>query len=347
MTFRKNLSWRQKFGACKLYLEALYNGMCVGLTLTWTYNNERKEPITNYGLISANDCNTRHPSGWKLHGSNDGTNWVSLHTANDVYYTAFWQQKRFDYYSEKAYNRFRVTITACNNEDLPTAASCGTGTRFQIADYYLFAKRVEPDCPREGDYPPAMIGDTSYASCSEMYTGTRSKVCTETGFGEERNGCIPKAPKNVVFSETDYVFTQGVEITPITPLIVGVEVTVSIFPRLPDGLQIEEPTGTIFGTPSVVKEKKEYIITVKNKGGVTQTKINLSVVEAPTDYTPIIITSIIAVLVIIVVIVAIVMLMKKKNANKTANKTKHVKKVSSKKTNQMPVKAKKPAEVKI
>ena len=54
------------------------SGICEGVELIWSWNNDRREPIGRYGLVSGNDCNNRHPSGWTLYGSNDGENWTIL-----------------------------------------------------------------------------------------------------------------------------------------------------------------------------------------------------------------------------------------------------------------------------
>lgn len=310
--------------------------------MTWTYNNNRREPITNYGLISANDCNPRHPSGWKLHASNDGTDWVEMHAANDVFFTAYWQQKRFDYYNELAYNSFRVTITACDNVDLPTAATCGQGNRFQIADYYLFAKRVEPDCPREGAYPPAMVGDQAFADCPELYTGTRYKMCTASGFGEEWNGCVPKSPMRVQYEALDYIFIQGEAITPLVPVIIGAEVTVSIYPDLPAGLTVDKATGTISGTPTEVKDTKNYIVTAKNKSGSTQTRINIGVTKPPVNW--VLIGLLIAVAVVAVIAIMLAVLRKVgKGKVKAGKRTKK----AAKKNMKVTEKAKPTTEVKV
>ena len=47
------------------------SGICEGVELIWSWSNDRREPIGRYGLVSGNDCNNRHPSGWTLYGSND------------------------------------------------------------------------------------------------------------------------------------------------------------------------------------------------------------------------------------------------------------------------------------
>ena len=181
---------------------------CIGVSLTWTYNNQRREPINNYGLVSAGDCNTRHPSGWILEGSNDGQNWLQLHVAQNVMFTEYYQQKRFDFFNERAFNQYRVTTTACNNELIPPYQSCGSD-HFQLADFYLFSKRVVPDCPRDGDFPPAMNGDLSYAACPDYFEGYRIRMCTDGKLGNETSACTPMKPQGIVFDSTEYNLFKG------------------------------------------------------------------------------------------------------------------------------------------
>ena len=293
-------------------------GQCVGVTLNWMFNNNRKEPITNYGLINAEDCNNRHPSSWTLHASNDGTNWDIIHTAENAFFTEFHQQKRFSFYNGHAYNQYKVTVTACNNPTIPCSSNCGWGSSFQIADFFLFAKRVDPDCPRDGEYPPAMIGAYSYAPCSELYMGTRRKMCTAEGFDEEWNGCIPKVPRSIKYNEFSYVFTQGKQITPITPMIVGAEVTVSVFPILPMGMMIDSTTGVISGIPTELKQT-EYVVTAQNKAGSTQTVIYISIVEPPANHT--FITMLVSLFVVFVfgVCIAFVIVLRNRKLMKSRN----------------------------
>lgn len=60
------------------YLSAEGDG-CVDIIAKYTYNNDRREPLTNYGLVSGGSCLEYTPSGWEVAGSNDGENWQLLH----------------------------------------------------------------------------------------------------------------------------------------------------------------------------------------------------------------------------------------------------------------------------
>ena len=283
---------------------------CIGVSLTWTYNNQRREPINNYGLVSAGDCNTRHPSGWILEGSNDGQNWLQLHVAQNVMFTEYYQQKRFDFFNERAFNQYRVTTTACDNELIPPYQSCGSD-HFQLADFYLFSKRVVPDCPRDGDFPPAMNGDLSYAACPDYFEGYRIRICTDGKLGNETSACTPMKPQGIMFDSTEYNLFKGKPVS-ITPKVMAAKARVISFPSLPDGLTMDSVSGAITGTPTTVQESKKYTISVTNDNGSASTTIAITIADHPVNWTLIIIIAVVAVIIIVGIIVAIVMATKSK-----------------------------------
>ena len=206
----------------------------------------------------------------------------------------------------------------------------GATKRFQLADFYLFTKLIDPSeyCPGEGDFEGAMNGDVSYAECPNLYQGTRSRYCVDGVFGEEISACYPSIPQGISFDQSTYTLTQGESVS-ITPSVIGAEITCSSFPRLPDGLSIDSATCAISGSPTTVQESQKYTITVTNSSDSIQTTINIVIEEAPTNWTLIIIIIVVVVIVVIAIIVVIV-LVSKKNKKNTKKMPKAAAKTSAK-----------------
>lgn len=297
---------------------------CEDVIVEWNWNNERREVITSYGVVNARGCNRYTPSGWNLLGSNDGDHWNLLHKRENILFTEYNQQKRFDFYNEKAYNMYRFVSTQCINTAIETSEVCTTDKAFQLAELYLFVKRLDGYCPGEGEYLPAMNGDSSYQSCPQYYQGLRERVCTDGILQPEINRCIPEVPAGIMYEKDYYQFYQNHEITPLTPSIVGAEYTVSTFPSLPDGLMINKNSGIISGTPTTLSQRKSYSVLVTNPSGVISTNLYLEVIKAPINWWLISLFIVIAI-VIVVAIVIIVIVMKKKSSKKNITAAKPIK----------------------
>lgn len=86
------------------------------------------------------------------------------------------------------------------------------------------------------------------------------------------------SPPVIAFNPTDYLFTQGVTITSITPQLAGNPATsFSISPALPLGLSFNTSTGIISGKPTVSIVQTSYTISAINSGGSTSAVIKITV----------------------------------------------------------------------
>ena len=303
----------------------------VGTWWQWTYNNERRTIANNYGLVCGNDCNTRHPSGWKVYASNDGSNWDLLDEQSSQFFTVFQEQKRYDVANVKAYNKYRILFNEFNNPSLTGDAYWCRNTDFQFADFYLFAKRIPAVCPAKDGYESTTSGKTSSIPCEEGYTGVITRYCNADGeWGEDVRACIVGPPKSITYDVKELTLKAKKKMDPITPTIVGLEVTVSTLPTLPAGLSIDATTGTISGTPQQEAEKKVYTISVKNASEkVVYTRLAITIEKAPVNWLLIVII-IVVVVVIIVVVVLVVITSSKKKGDKSLPKGSKSKPMSKK-----------------
>ena len=290
-------------------------GICEGVELIWSWSNDRREPIGRYGLVSGNDCNNRHPSGWTLYGSNDGENWTILQSKAGQMFTSYFEQKLYNMFNVNPYNKYRLVATECSNTDSMNCDNWGKTKRFQLADFYLFTKLIASNeyCRPEGDFEGAMNGDIAYAECPNLYEGTRSRYCNNGTFAEEVTACYPSIPQGIDYGATTLELTQNKEVN-IVPTILGVEVTVTSFPTLPAGLTLVPSTGAITGKPTTVQDSRKYTISVKNEGGTITTTINILVLEAPVNYVLIVLIVVVVIIVIVAIVVLIVLLSKKKKS---------------------------------
>ncbi|HAO99588.1 MAG TPA: hypothetical protein DCQ83_06040, partial [Fibrobacteres bacterium] len=68
---------------------------------------------------------------------------------------------------------------------------------------------------------------------------------------------------------------------PNTPTIQGIVTFYTVSPSLPAGVVLDQTTGYILGTPTVVSPATDYTITGFNPGGSATTTINLTVITVP------------------------------------------------------------------
>jgi LysM repeat protein len=74
------------------------------------------------------------------------------------------------------------------------------------------------------------------------------------------------------------IYSKGVAITPNTPTHGGGQITTyTVSPVLPSGLLLSSTTGTISGTPSVIKATAVYTVTATNSEGSTSVDVSITV----------------------------------------------------------------------
>lgn len=88
-------------------------------------------------------------------------------------------------------------------------------------------------------------------------------------------------PTALSYPGSPFVFSKGVTITSVNPVVTGTPVSYSVSPALPTGLAINTATGLLAGTPSVVAANAVYTVTATNSGGNTTFNMNLTVNDTP------------------------------------------------------------------
>ncbi|KAK8791790.1 hypothetical protein WA158_005167 [Blastocystis sp. Blastoise] len=247
---------------------------CVGAWFQWTYNQGRREFINQYKVTNANDCNQRHPSAWRIEGSNDGTTWTLLHYARNQMFTSFKQTFNYDFYAAQPYNTFRMVVTECSNTPLDNL-NCGEG-KIQLAELGFYISNTPAACAASGTWGPAPEGGFSFQECPIGYTGIRRRGCTAGVFGEEQNLCDLIAPTGFSYTGSPFTFHKSVPVN-ISPVINGAALTVTITPSLPSGLTINPTTGSITGTPLANAVLTTYTVTATNTAGSVTTTVMMQI----------------------------------------------------------------------
>ncbi|KAK8803198.1 hypothetical protein WA158_000892 [Blastocystis sp. Blastoise] len=254
---------------------------CVGAWFSWTYNNNVREPVNSYSIRSSNDCNSRHPSAWRLEGSNDkGANWDRLHTASNEKFTYYLQKKEFSFIPTKAYNRYRITFTSCSNTNFPgETTQCDTGN-LQLSEITLDYKKANYLCSPIDGYPPSNSGSYAFIPCNDGTSNKKHRRCYNNRFlAEDVSFCRTKP--HLDYNSDYYSFFTG---TPIPQITTSITNFTSVFctssPSLPIGLHLDSLTCYISGTPLIPQSYNNYIINAKVNDGFISTEINLAIYKS-------------------------------------------------------------------
>ena len=74
--------------------------------------------VNKYVMVSGNDAPDRDFRSWELQGSNDGTNFTSLHKVDNENFTARNQEKTYDFENTTAYKHYRLVLFQNNGGGL-------------------------------------------------------------------------------------------------------------------------------------------------------------------------------------------------------------------------------------
>lgn len=296
---------------------------CTAATPTWAFNNDRQEYISSYTLITGASCNQRHPSTWRLEGSNDGSRWAVLHRVMDHKFTTFRSTASFDFFNDKAYNQFRLNVESCQSADIGTPAStCYTGEvrNFQLAEFALYTKRLVASCPPTEDGFSGAVNDAyAYKICPTYKSGRIQALCTNGVLGTPEDLCVVDPIRSIsylspilnVYRDVPFSYDLTVE---------GLEFSCYTEPgALQYGLQFEASTGRLYGTPTEVFSNYGVTVTCTNAATVKPVTTRVVVNAAEKPGLPVwvwIVFAVIAVIVILVLVLCIVNRGKSRSSSK-------------------------------
>ena len=193
-----------------------------------------------------------------------------------------------------------VTLTITVNDVAPSGLSYATNPAI-----YTVGTAITPNAPSstggavvsysispalpaelEFDQPTGEISGTpTELSSSVYYTVT----ATNTGGSATATLIITvndEAPSNLRYTTNSATYYVGVVIiTPNAPSSTGgAVVSYQISPSLPDGLEFDQVSGEISGTPTELSSETEYTVTAANTGGWVTAKLTITVRhEAPSN----------------------------------------------------------------
>jgi hypothetical protein len=104
--------------------------------LQYQFAENKSSIVNSYTLTSANDAAERDPKAWKLQGSDDGINFITLDNRSDETFSSRFQTRTFNFDNNTAYKYYRLDITQNNG-----------GGLLQLADLKLFSPFAD-----SGDY---------------------------------------------------------------------------------------------------------------------------------------------------------------------------------------------------
>ena len=120
---------------------------------------DRPVAVVRYALTSADDAPERDPRAWTLSGSDDGTHWTLLHTADQRGFTARMHTRQFTVRAPRPHRHYRLDIVR----------NAGGGET-QLADV-RFAAGADPPPPPPGDMRTRVDRGPSQSPTARTHAG--------------------------------------------------------------------------------------------------------------------------------------------------------------------------------
>ncbi|KAK8792984.1 hypothetical protein WA158_005147 [Blastocystis sp. Blastoise] len=231
-----------------------YRSQCVGVSISYIYNNQIKEYINRYSISNSYVCNIYTPSGWTLEGSNDNINYTIIHQVKQQYFTYSYEEKAYSIISDIPYNIYKLTIDECENNYLESdeKSICTSDLAAQVSEFSLFTGLVNNYCTSIDGYPSVYYGEYSYKSCGLFYTGQKKRLCSDKGIwdDEDNKNCILSPPTIFNYEQSIYLLYASTSIRINVPFIDALYMNFTSSPSLPSSFSLNTATGVITSVPS-------------------------------------------------------------------------------------------------
>ena len=181
----------------------------------------------------------------------------------------------------------------------PPAIQAPTGLTYTINHVaYTSGEAINPNTPSSSggavtsySVNPTLPTGLNLSTTTGIISGTPTAVVTGVYEVTARNSagsCLAiltitvnaavVAPSGLTYSANPAAYTYGVAISPNSPSSSGSAVSFySVSPSLPTGLNFNNITGVITGTPTSIAAASNYTVTAENSGGSTTAILNITV----------------------------------------------------------------------
>ncbi|KAK8809635.1 hypothetical protein WA158_000578 [Blastocystis sp. Blastoise] len=261
---------------------------CAGAIYGILFNNEKMEYINSYNITTYVDCNPRHPSAWRIEGSNDLNHWTLLDTqTNQILYTTP-STIMYTFYNDKSYRAYRLVATECNNQMINPRyeySMCQSHPMwmedeygFSLAEILFQVTSVEGGCKREDGFTGAINDGYGTRKCDRFYSGILRRKCSSGKYGPIINQCTPAAPEGIEFDKKFYSYSVNKQVD-IHPNVLAVDYSCIIEPSLPEGLYFDNTTASVTGIVNSISDMNTFMITCSNSGGKISQELVITITK--------------------------------------------------------------------
>ena len=162
-------------------------------------------------------------------------------------------------------------------EDLIPSTGCGDADNYQVSPALPAGLVLDVGTGVLSGTATEAIAPTLYQIQATNSEGGSSTLILIT--------VVPQAPCDLQYPLVEVILTAGEPMAALIPTVdCGVVDVFTVFPPLPQGVNIDSSTGIISGTPQSISEQTDHMILASNFSGNTSFQISVTVLpQAPCD----------------------------------------------------------------